>query len=126
MEDGRLPELRVQGEACKKALQGIRPPGGKVRPEAVAANIFHPLLVRERGDGGSGEGSVKRLVEEEEVGEAPADGNGWFLEGGERCLLLLAFGLPIGRGSDGMKTYVCSDHIRDVGILSPVILLMRF
>jgi len=62
---------------------------GEIGAESIAADVFHLVFV---GEGRNctcwiffGEG----LVEEDEIGEASADGGGGLLEGGEGCLGLL-------------------------------------
>ena len=54
---------------------------GKVRSKSVTANIFHFVLVWERGDRALRVFSAKHLVEENEVGEAATDFDSRFLEG---------------------------------------------
>ena len=52
----------------------------EVGAEAVPTDVFHFVLIRERGDGGGGVFSAEGLVEKDEVGEAATDGEGGFLE----------------------------------------------
>jgi hypothetical protein len=82
----------VERQADEEALEGVCAAGGKVGAEAVAADVLHALLVGQRGDGGGGKVAGELLVEEDEVGEASADGGGGALEGGEGGLSLLASG----------------------------------
>ena len=61
----------------------MRSPVGKVGPEAVAADVFHFMLVWEGWDCALGVFSAKRLVEENEIGETATNFDGGLLEGGE-------------------------------------------
>lgn len=54
-------------------MQGVGAALGEVRAEAVAANVFQFVLVRERGDGAGGVFSGEGFVEEDEVSEAAAN-----------------------------------------------------
>ena len=45
----------------------------KIGAEAVSANVFHLMLVRERGNSVCGELLAKGFVKEYEVGEAASD-----------------------------------------------------
>lgn len=56
---------------------------GKIRPKAVAADVFHFVLVWERRDGALGIFSAEYLVKEDEISETAAHFDGRFLEGGE-------------------------------------------
>ena len=73
----------MQGESFQEAVQGVSSSMGKVRPKAVAADIFHFVLVWERGDGALRVFSAEHLVKENEIGETAAHFDGRFLEGGE-------------------------------------------
>lgn len=56
---------------------------GEVGPKAVAADVFHFMLVWQGRDGALRVFSAEGLIEENEIGETPADFDGGFLEGGE-------------------------------------------
>ena len=56
---------------------------GKVRPKAVAADVFHFMLVWERWNGALRVFSAKHLVKENEVGETATDFDDGFLERGK-------------------------------------------
>lgn len=73
----------MQGESFQEAVQGVSSPMGKVRSEAVAADVFHFVLVWERGDGALRVFSTEHFVKENEVGETTTNFDGGFLEGGE-------------------------------------------
>lgn len=73
----------MQGESFQEAVQGVSSSMGKVRPKAIAADIFHFVLVGERRDGALRVFSAEDLVKKDEVGETATDFDGGFLEGGE-------------------------------------------
>ena len=56
---------------------------GEVGPKAVAADVFHFMLVWEGRDGALRVFSTERLIEENEIGETATDFDGGLLEGGE-------------------------------------------
>lgn len=60
---------------------------GEVGPKAVAADVFHFMLVWEWWDRALWVFSAERLVEKNEIGETATDFDGGFLEGGEVGLL---------------------------------------
>jgi len=72
----------VQGEALEEAVQGVGTSIGEVGAEAVTADVFHLVLVWKRGDGALWVFAAKVFVEEDEVGEAATDFDGWTRE---RC-----------------------------------------
>jgi hypothetical protein len=74
MQDRSAAQCRVERESVQEALEGVGATGGKVRAEAVAADIFHALLVGQRGYGSGGILAGELFVEEYEVCEATADG----------------------------------------------------
>ena len=76
----------MQGESFQKAVQGVSSSMGEVRAKAVAADIFHFVLVWERRNGALRVFSAERLVEENEVGEPATNFDEGFLEGGEISL----------------------------------------
>lgn len=65
----------------------MRSSRGEVCTEAVPADVFHALLVREGGNGCGGIIPHELLVEEDEICEAPSRCRGFFLEGLEGGLL---------------------------------------
>ena len=73
----------MQRAAGEEALEGVGAPLGEVGPEAVACHGDHALLVGDWGDGACGVVSAEGFVEEKEIGEAAADGEGALLEEGE-------------------------------------------
>jgi hypothetical protein len=79
----------VEGEACEETIKRVGPTLGEIGAESIAADVFHLVFVGKRRNCTCwiffGEG----LVEEDEIGEASADGGGGLLEGGEGCLGLL-------------------------------------
>lgn len=129
VQDGRLAQRRVEGQTDEEALQGVGAAGGEVGPEAVAADVLHALLVRQRGDGGGGVVAGELLEEEDKVGEAAADGGCFALEGGEgglHCIFLSTKQFPLGGWRlEGEKSYVSGDEIRNKRILCAIILLDR-
>ena len=46
---------------------------GEVRPEAIAADVFHFVLVWEGGNGVDGKRIYQGFVEPDKIGEAAAD-----------------------------------------------------
>ena len=80
----------MQGETLEETLQGVGPTAGEVGAEAVAADIFHALLVGEGRDGTCRVVLGEGLREEEEIGEAATRGEGGFLEGG-KCRLYIDY-----------------------------------
>lgn len=56
---------------------------GEVGPKAVAADVFHFMLVWEGRDCALRVFSAERLIEENEIGETATDFDGGLLEGGE-------------------------------------------
>lgn len=82
-KEGGAAEDGVEGQAFEEAVQGVCTALGEVGAEAVAADVLHFMFVRERGNGGGGVFSGEGFVEEHEVSEAAADGEGGFLEGFE-------------------------------------------
>ena len=71
----------MQSEAFEEAVQGVRAAVCEVRPESVATDVFHFVLVWERGDGALGVFAAEEFVEEDKVRKASADFNGGLLEG---------------------------------------------
>lgn len=61
----------------------MRATSGEVGAEAVATDVLHALLVRERRHSGSWVIFGELFPEEDEVGEAAADGGCFALEGRE-------------------------------------------
>ena len=61
---------------------------GEVWAEAVAADVFHFMLVWERGNGTGGIFFAEGFVEKDKVGEAATNGEGRFLEGFEVGLVI--------------------------------------
>lgn len=74
MQDRSAAQRRMERQSVQEALEGVGAAGGKVRAEAVAADIFHALLVGQRGHGSGGIVAGELFVEEYEVCEAAADG----------------------------------------------------
>lgn len=70
----------MQSEAFQETVQGMSSSIRKVKSKAVAANVFHFVLIWERGNGALRVFSAETLVEENEVGETAADFDGGFLE----------------------------------------------
>lgn len=64
-------------------MEGVGAALGEIGTEAVAADIFHFVLVREWGNGVVWELDGEGFVEPDEVGEAAADLRVRFREGGE-------------------------------------------
>lgn len=126
VQDGRLAQRRVEGQADEEALQRVGAAGGEVGPEAVPADVLHALLVRQGGHGGGGVLAGELLEEEDKVCEAAADGGGFALEGGEGGLTLYLCQrkqFPFGRGL--RESYVSGDEIRNERILCAIVLLDR-
>lgn len=73
----------MQSKSFQETVQGVSSSIGKVRPKAVAADVFHFVLIWERGNGALRVFSAEILVQENEVGETAADFDGGFLERGE-------------------------------------------
>ena len=73
----------MQGESFQEALQGVSSSMCKVRPKAITADVFHFVLVWERGDGALRVFSAEHLVKENEIGETATNFDGACLEGGE-------------------------------------------
>lgn len=73
----------MQGKPFQEAVQRVSSSMGKVRPKAVATDVFHFVLVWKRGDGTLRVFSTKDLVKKNEICEAAADLDSGFLEGGE-------------------------------------------
>lgn len=61
----------------------MSPSIGKVGPKAIAADVFHFMLVWEGRDCALRVFSAERLVEKNEIGEPATDFGGGLLEGGE-------------------------------------------
>jgi hypothetical protein len=80
-------EERVEGKAPDEAVEGMCAALGEVGTKAVAADVFHFVLVWERGNGVGGELLAKGFVEEDEIGEPAADTEGGFLKGGKIALM---------------------------------------
>lgn len=76
-------------EAAQETVQAVGASGGEVVAEAVAIHIHAAVLVWEWWNGALWVLVAEGFIEEDEVGEAAANGGGWFLEGGEIGLLLL-------------------------------------
>lgn len=70
----------MQDESFQEAVEGVSSSMGKIRPKAVAADVFHFVLVWERGDGTLRVFSAEHLVQENKVGEAATYFDGGFLE----------------------------------------------
>jgi len=64
----------MEGQPDQEALERMGAAGGKVRAEAIAADVLHALLIGQRRDGGGGVFFGELFVEEDEVCEATADG----------------------------------------------------
>lgn len=90
MQDGGAAEHRVQGDAAQEPLQRVGAAVREVRSEPVAPHVLHALLVGDRGHGARRVLAAEGLVKEDEVGEAAARGEGWFLEGGEGGLVFMS------------------------------------
>ena len=86
-EEGGAAEDWMQGQTLEETMERVSPPGCEVWPEAVAADVFHFVLVWEWGDGGCGVILAQYFIKEDEVGEAPADRAGGGLERFEIGLL---------------------------------------
>ncbi len=76
----------MHGDSFQEAVQGMSSSMGKVRPKAVATNVFHLVLIWERGDGALRIFLAEILVKENEVRETATDLDRRFLEGGEISL----------------------------------------
>ena len=73
----------MQGNSFQEAVQGVSSSMGKVGPKTVAADVFHFVLIWERGNGALGVFSAERFVKENEVGETATDFDSGLLEGGK-------------------------------------------
>lgn len=73
----------MEGCAHEEALEAVGSSVGEVGAEAIAADVLHALLIRERRDSAGREVFRESLVEEDEVGEAAADSSYRLLEGRE-------------------------------------------
>ena len=73
----------MQGDSFEEAVQGVSSSMGKVSPETVAADVFHFMLVRQRGNGALRIFSAERLVQEDKVGESATNLDCGLLEGDE-------------------------------------------
>lgn len=62
-------------------MEGVRAPLGEVRTEAVSTNVLHLVLVGQWRDGALRILFRELFPEEDEVGEAAADGEVRLLEG---------------------------------------------
>ena len=74
MQDRSAAQCRMERQSIQEALERVGAADGKIRAEAVAADIFHALLVGQRGHGSGGIVAGELFVEEYEVCEAAADG----------------------------------------------------
>jgi hypothetical protein len=120
-EDGGAAEDGVEGAADDEAVEGPGAAVGEVGAEAVAADVGHVVLFGEGWDGACWEVAVEGAAKEDKVGEASTDTEIFFGKGLEVGLLTLVW---VGGGLSGW-TYMCSDAIRDVGILGAVVLFHR-
>jgi len=68
----------VHGEPFEEAVQGVGTPISEIGPEAVAADVFHLVLVWKRRNGALWVFAAEVFVEEDEVSEATADFDGGF------------------------------------------------
>ena len=75
MQNWRPPQDGMQGQTGEETLEGVTAADGEVCAEAVAADVLHALAVGDGGHGGGGVVAVELFVEEDEVGEAAADGD---------------------------------------------------
>ena len=73
----------MQGDSFQEAVQGVSSSVGEVRPKAVPTDIFHFVLVWERGNCALRVFSAEHFVEEDEVSKSATDFDGRFLKGGE-------------------------------------------
>ena len=73
----------MRDDSFQKAVQGMSSSMGKVRPKAIAADVFHFMLVWEGRDSALRVFSAERLIQKNEIGETATDFDGWLLEGGE-------------------------------------------
>ena len=71
----------MQCKSFQEAVQGVSSSMGEVGSKAVTTNVFHLVLVWERGNGALGIFSAERFVKEYEVSETATDFDGGFLEG---------------------------------------------
>lgn len=78
----------------------------EVWAKAVAANVFHLVLIWERRNCTCWVFSIQSLVEEDEVCKASTDCGCWLLEGGKGSLMLLVAVERTTRGTD-----VCGNQI---------------
>ena len=94
MENVSTTEDGVQGEAAEEALETVGPAGGEVGSEAVPADVLHALFVWEGRHSRRGIVFTERFVQEDEVGEAAADGGSLFVKGREGGLNGQLMGVP--------------------------------
>ena len=73
----------MQGNSFQEAVQGVSSSVGEVRPKTVPTDVFHFVLVWERGNCALGVFSAEHFVEEDKVGETATDFHGRFLKGGK-------------------------------------------
>ena len=80
----------MKSEAAEEAIEAVCSPSGKVIAEAVAVHIHAAVLVWKRWNSALWILIGESFVEEDEVGEAAADGGFGSLKGREIGLLALA------------------------------------
>jgi hypothetical protein len=73
----------VEGESLEESMEGVSATRREVLAEAVSSNIFHLMLVRQRGHSTSWIVFGERLVEEYKICEPATNCDMWFLEGRE-------------------------------------------
>jgi hypothetical protein len=72
-------------------VQGVCAALHELGAEAVASDVHHAVLVGQRRDGALWVFGAERIIQEDEIGEAPSNGGRWLLEGGKVGLGLLAW-----------------------------------
>jgi hypothetical protein len=95
-KEGSAAQDRVQRHPFKEAVQRVGPSLREVGLEAAAADVRHVVLVRQRRDGALWEFFGQLFPQEDEVREAPPDGEFGALEGlevglGDRVSLLASY-----------------------------------
>lgn len=68
----------MQSESFEKAVEGVSSSFGEVGTKAVTSDVFHFVLVGQRGDGALWILERELFVEEDEIGETTADLGGRF------------------------------------------------
>lgn len=79
-EDSATPKHRMKGQTFEETMKGMGTALSEIWPKPVTADIFHFVLVRKRGNCAGGIFPIEGFVEEDEVREAAANGEGGFLE----------------------------------------------